>query len=331
MANIGGVHMPGVASDITELIGNTPLVQIKGINDDKSAIVLGKFEIKNPGGSVKDRTALSMINTAEADGVINPQKSVIIEPTSGNTGISLAMIAAARGYRCIITMPETMSIERRQLLMLLGAKVVLTPGPNGMNGAISKAEEIRDMTPGGWIPQQFENPANPSIHEGTTAEEIWRDTAGKIDILISPVGTGGTATGCARALKPKKPTLQVIGVEPSRSPVLSGGPPGPHRIQGIGAGFVPDTLDTHLLDTIVQIDDEEAEKTARELALKDGIFVGVSAGASVAAALKVARQPESKDKVIVCILCDTGERYLSHPAFESVVHAAEVATPWSDS
>lgn len=331
MANIRGLHMPGVASDITQLIGNTPLVQIKGVIEGASAIVLGKFESRNPGGSVKDRTALSMINAAEADGTINPQATVIIEPTSGNTGISLAMIAAARGYRCIITMPETMSIERRQLLMLLGAEVVLTPGPNGMNGAISKAEEIRDTTPNGWIPQQFENPANPTVHENTTAEEIWRDTDGKVDIFISPIGTGGTATGCARALKPRKKTIQVIGVEPSRSRVLSGGQPGPHRIQGIGAGFVPDTLDAKLLDTIIAIDDEEAEEMARELALKDGIFVGISAGASVAAALKVAKQPENKDKVIVCILCDTGERYLSHPGFESIVHAAEMATSKPDS
>ena len=326
MAEIRGKQLPAIAGDVGELIGGTPLVLINRSAADCHATIVGKMEAMNPGGSVKDRIGLAMIEDAEQRGVIKPGETVVIEPTSGNTGIALAMICAARGYRCILTMPETMSMERRKLLMLFGAELVLTPGPGGMNAAIQKAEELRDATPGGWIPQQFENPANPAVHVKTTAEEIWDDTAGEVDIIVSGIGTGGTATGCAIALKPRKPGLQVIGVEPTQSPILNGGEPGPHRIQGIGAGFVPAVLELDRLDEVVTVSHDVAEATARDLVSRDGILVGISAGAAVAAALDVGARAENEGKLIVCILPDTGERYLSHPGFESIVQAAESFT-----
>ena len=325
--NVRGQRLGRIGASVIDLIGNTPLVRINNCVSDSGATILGKLESANPGGSVKDRTGLAMLEAAEQSGAIGPGRTVVIEPTSGNTGIALAMACAAKGYRCVITMPETMSIERRQALLLFGAELVLTPAAGGMQGAIDQALELRDSIDGGWIPQQFENPANPEIHVRTTAEEIWRDTEGEVDIIVSPVGTGGTATGCARALKPRKPSLQVIGVEPSRSAVISGGPPGPHRIQGIGAGFVPEIFEAQLMDEVVQVEDEAAEDMARQLCARDGIFVGISAGAGVAAAREIGKRPENAGKLIVAILCDTGERYLSHPGFESVIFNAEFQKP----
>ncbi len=327
MAEVRGKQVPGIAEDVSGLIGNTPLVRINRTAEGCGAIIVGKVEAFNPGGSVKDRIGYSMIRDAEDKGEIEPGKTVVVEPTSGNTGIALAMICAARGYRCILTMPETMSLERRKLLMLLGSELVLTPGPAGMNGSIAKAEQIRDETPNAWIPQQFKNPSNPAIHEQTTAVELWEDTKGEIDILVTGIGTGGTATGCGRALKKLKPELRIVAVEPAGSAVLSGGNPGPSRIQGIGAGFIPEILGLELLDEIIPIDDERAETATRDLAGKDGLLVGVSAGAAVAAAIEVGNRPENEGKLIVAILPDTGERYLSHPVFAPIVDAAELATP----
>jgi len=302
--------MSKIYNDITETIGNTPLVRLDNIAKDIDAEILGKLESFNPGGSVKDRIGLSMIQDAEEKGILKPG-GVIIEPTSGNTGIGLAFVAARRGYKLIITMPDTMSIERRKVLQLFGAEIVLTPGEKGMKGAIEKAEEIAKSTKGAFMPQQFKNPANPKIHRETTAQEIWNDTDGKVDILVSGVGTGGTLTGIAQAIKKKKKSFLVVAVEPFDSPVLSGGSAGPHKIQGIGAGFVPDILDATLIDEIIKVKNEDALSIARALTKQEGILAGISSGAALYAALEIAKRPENKGKVIVVILPDTGERYIS--------------------
>ena len=303
-----------IAHDVTELVGNTPLVQLNKLTQGIDATVVAKLEFFNPAHSVKDRIGVAMIAAGEEAGLIKPD-TVIVEPTSGNTGIALAMVCAARGYRCILTMPETMSRERRQLLRAYGAELVLTPGPEGMAGAIKKAEEIAASTPNAFIPQQFKNPANPEIHRKTTAEEIWNDTDGKVDILISGIGTGGTITGVGEVIKKRKPSFHVVAVEPDASPVLSGGAKGPHPLQGIGAGFVPDILNVQIYDEIIRVKNEDAFETARCAAKKEGLLVGISSGAALWAALQVARRAESKGKLIVVIIPSYGERYLSTALF----------------
>jgi cysteine synthase len=307
-------RMPIIES-MTDLVGGTPLVRLSRLSEGTGATILGKLEAANPAGSVKDRIGLAMIEAAEQAGLITPGESVIVEPTSGNTGIALAFVAAAKGYRCILTMPETMSMERRALLKAYGAELVLTPGTEGMRGAIAHAREIAEETPGAFIPQQFENPANPAVHERTTGEEIWADTDGAVDIFVAGVGTGGSITGVGHLLKERKPGVQVVAVEPVDSPVLSGGDPSPHRIQGIGAGFVPDVLDTAVYDEIIQVSAEDAFSIARRLAKEEGVLTGISAGANAWAALSLATRPENAGKVIVTIICDTGERYLSTALF----------------
>ncbi len=304
--------MARIARQLTALVGNTPLLEFSNFNASKGlkAQVIGKLEYFNPAGSVKDRIALAMIEDAEAKGLLKPG-ATIIEPTSGNTGVGLAFVSASKGYKLILTMPETMSAERRNLLKALGARLVLTPGAEGMKGAIAKAEELRDATPGSIILQQFENPANPAVHIRTTAEEIWRDTDGKVDLFVAGVGTGGTVSGVGAGLKAHNPNVQIVAVEPSDSPVLSGGKPGPHKIQGIGAGFIPKTYNGEVVDKILQVTNDDAIRTSRELAGKEGLLVGISSGAAVYAAVELAKLPENEGKTIVTLLPDTGERYLS--------------------
>ncbi|MDP2216559.1 MAG: cysteine synthase A [Methanolobus sp.] len=302
--------MGKIYSDITKTVGNTPLVRLNRITEGCYATVVGKVEAFNPLGSVKDRIALSMIEKAEEQGLLS-KDTVVIEPTSGNTGIGLAFVCASRGYRLILTMPETMTEERRKILKMLGAEMVLTPGPKGMIGAIEKAEELARETPGSFVPHQFMNPANPEIHRRTTAEEIWNDTDGAVDILVAGVGTGGTITGVSEVIKSRKPGFKAVAVEPKDSPVLSGGKPGPHKIQGIGAGFVPSVLNMDIIDEIIQVSNEDSFETARKLAKMEGILCGISCGAALHAALEVARRQENKGKLIVVVLPDTGERYLS--------------------
>jgi cysteine synthase A len=308
-----------VYDSITDTIGDTPLVRLKRLADDKGikANLLAKLEFFNPIASVKDRIGVSMIDALEAEGLIKPG-TTLIEPTSGNTGIALAFVAAARGYRLILVMPETMSIERRKMLALLGAELELTPGPLGMRGAVGRAEELKASIPGSVIPQQFRNPANPEIHRRTTAEEIWNDTKGAVDIVISGIGTGGTITGVGQVLKPRKPSLRMVAVEPEDSPVLSGGQPGPHKIQGIGAGFIPDVLDRSIIDEVVTVGNQTAFDTARLLARLEGIPVGISSGAAVAAAIEVGARPDAAGKTIVIIIPDFAERYLSTALFEGL-------------
>ncbi len=305
---------PRIANSITELVGNTPLVRINRMAGDAKAQLVAKLEYFNPAGSVKDRIGLSMIEAAEREGKLKPD-SIILEPTSGNTGIALAFVAAAKGYRCVLVMPETMSQERRMLLKAYGAELILTPGSEGMLGAIRKAEELAAQDPRYFIPQQFQNPANPEVHRRTTAEEIWRDTAGQVDIVVAGVGTGGTITGVGEVLKARKPDVKMIAVEPKGSPVLSGGTPGPHMIQGIGAGFVPQVLNTEIIDEVIPVANEDAFARARQAAREEGLLVGISSGAALHAAIQVAQRPENAGKLIVVIIPSNGERYLSTALF----------------
>ena len=305
---------PRIAANITALVGNTPLVKLNRITQGLNATLVAKLESYNPLSSVKDRIGVAMIEAAEEAGLIK-EDTVIVEPTSGNTGIALAFVCAARGYRLIITMPDTMSIERRQLLAAFGAELVLTPGTEGMPGAVKKAEELVSENPNYFMPQQFKNPANPQIHRETTAEELWEDTGGEVDVVVAGVGTGGTITGIAEAIKPRKPEFKVIAVEPADSPVLSGGKPGPHRIQGIGAGFIPEVLRVDLVDEIIPVSNEDAKAMTGRLAREEGILAGISSGAATWAAVEVAKRPENRGKLIVAILPDTGERYLTASLF----------------
>ncbi len=308
--------MSAIFEDVTAAVGYTPLVQINKLGSGE-AMILAKLESKNPAGSVKDRIALSMIEDAEQKGLIK-DNTVIIEPTSGNTGIGLAFVCAARGHKLVLCMPESMSVERRKLLKLFGAKIVLTPAEKGMTGAVEKAEQMVADNPNAFMPQQFKNPANPKIHRETTAREIWVDTDGKVDILVAGVGTGGTLTGCGEALRQKNRDLKIVAVEPVDSPVLSGGKPGAHKIQGIGAGFVPDVLNVELIDEIIQVSNNDAIETARQLACKEGILSGISGGANVWAAVQLSQRDECRDKTIVTFICDTGERYISTEMYEGL-------------